>query len=445
MLQPRWATIGRPQGPVGRTDSSRPVYLGWAHSTVEVFGLHARTLGRLGWALGLTLLLASGVAVAQETHPPVLTVVIAWQRPKPVDSLIGMQEMEVHVAGIPVERIRSVMFSVDGRNVATLNAPPWRANHDFGDEFRPRTLEAAVALVDGRVFKQARTVQPPSFTAEVDVPLVTMGVSVKERTGKPIRDLAKTEVSVYDSGNLVKIDQWEPGNGKLAIALVIDTSLSMRNERIESARAAATSMAKLIRPDDLLTLAAFSDEPHQLLPLQTMNDAVLTAIAGLQAKGGTALYDAVFSAARWLDRADPTARRVMVLLSDGRDESASGLEPGSLHTLQESIHEAHVRNVTVFSVGLGKELERETDRDGKLTTAEVLTRISQSTGGSYSPVTRIGRLETAFRDIMDELRSEYGLAYYMPKAKPGETWRKIQVVVRRPDVTIRTREGYYVR
>jgi VWFA-related protein len=120
------------------------------------------------------------------------------------------------------------------------------------------------------------------------------------------------------------------------------------------------------------------------------------------------------------------------------------MEPGSFHTQDEAIRQAHFADATVFSLGLGAELDRETDFTGRMTTAEVLTRFSRSTGGVFQKITRWSRLERAFRSVLEEIRRQYGMAYRPPAPKPGETWRTVHVKVSRPGLNVRTREGYFV-
>jgi VWFA-related protein len=136
---------------------------------------------------------------------------------------------------------------------------------------------------------------------------------------------------------------------------------------------------------------------------------------------------------------------VAVLLSDGRDEAASGLEPGSFHTLEEAIKAAHDKDVVVFTIGFGHHLDEEPDFTGRYTTEEILMRLASSTGGRYLEVRSSRALERAFRDIMEELRHQYQIAYVPPKPLPGQTWREIRVEVDRPEAEVRTRDGYYVK
>ena len=135
----------------------------------------------------------------------------------------------------------------------------------------------------------------------------------------------------------------------------------------------------------------------------------------------------------------------MVVLSDGRDEASSGLEPGSFHTLDEAIRQAHLKDAALFTLGVGSALERDTDFTGRMTTEEVLTRLATSTGGRYLAVERSRSLAEAYRDVLEELRQRYDLAFTPAPRKPGESWRTIEVTTSRPGVTLRAREGYFVR
>jgi VWFA-related protein len=365
--------------------------------------------------------------------------------PKQGEILVDRQPIELRLPDLAPNQIRGVQIRVDGRLVAQLTAAPWSTAFDFGDEIRKRVISATVSLVDGATFTRSMVVEPKGLLDVVDVPFVTLAVSVRDRQGKPLLDVEPAEVQVFDSGNAVTLGQWERRAGQLAVAIVLDTSHSMKDGRLEAAQDAANAFVRLLDPRDLVALIPFNDEPQVSIGLSANDASVSEAISKLKRGGGTALYDAVFAAASLLRDAPTEVRRVMVVLSDGRDEAASGLEPGSLHTLQEAIREAHLNDSTVFTIGLGESLDRDTDFDGRYTTAEILSRLASTTGGTYTSVTSSGRLDNAFRGVIEELRNIYTASYRMPQAKTGESWRTLAVKVARPGVSIRCREGYYVR
>lgn len=370
---------------------------------------------------------------------------LVWVKPSSQELLIDQVTVQVRFEGVADSEVRSVQIALDGRVMVTLTAPPWQAQIDAGDSVGTRKLEAIAKLANGSSLRQSLSVAPPGFVQEVDVPLVTLAVAIRDKAGKPIRDIARQEVSVLDAGKPVLISHWDSRGGQLSVAIVIDTSNSMKGDRIVGAREAAAAFLRQLSPQDRALLLQFNDEPSLVLPLSSATGETISAVDKLEARGGTSLYDAVHLGASLLSDASPDSKRVIVLLSDGRDESASGLEPGSLHTLDEAVRAAHDNDCTIFSIGLGRQLETDMDRDSRYTTAQVLQRFSESTGGTFTEVAKAGRLQDAFKAVVEELRNLYSVGYAMPPARPGESWRTISVKVTRPGSVVRAREGYYVR
>jgi VWFA-related protein len=147
-----------------------------------------------------------------------------------------------------------------------------------------------------------------------------------------------------------------------------------------------------------------------------------------------------------------------VLLSDGKDESTNGFEPGSLHTLEEALDQALRSEVMVFSIGLGKALDdcvQDWTRPGFSagkdtgdcpfgTLEDALARISDSTGGRLLVSQSARRLSNAFEDIASDLRNQYSLAYTSTDPRKDDSWRPIELSVRdRPQLRVIARDGYF--
>lgn len=368
---------------------------------------------------------------------------VSFLKPRIEDVVVGQTEAALLLQGIPDDEVDRVELLLDGRRVATLETPPWRVTFDAGDDVQPRTLIANVYMIDGATH-QGRLVTNPLGVDRVDVRLVDLAVTVLDASDEPIEGLERADFQVYDEGRRMEIDRWEATPAWLAATLVMDTSLSMQGEKIEAARRAAAEFLEELEDEDEAGVVAFSDEAKTLLPTADRRDPALEAVGSLEASGGTALYDAVHLAATDLGDTESRARRVALVLSDGRDEAASGLEPGSFHTLEEAIRAAHDQNVVVYTIGFGHHLDEERDFTGKYTTQQILERLASSTGGRYIEVESSRSLERAFREILEELRHQYQIAYEPPPARPGERWREVRVEVNRPDAQVRTRDGYYV-
>ena len=376
-------------------------------------------------------------AAAADAPPRVVILAPAADAP-----VVGPTVVAFRFEGVEDGAVREAVVALDGRAAATLVRPPWRTTIDAGAELRPRRLEVRARLADGRALTASRTTRAVPAT-EVSVRLVTLAVSVVDESGKPIAGLGRDDFDVLDGGRPVAIDHFETAPAPLAVALVVDTSVSMEGDKLDAARRAGEKFLAALEPRDRALLVAFSDDVRIEAPLGPPPEA-LPRLAALTAGGGTALYDAVHRGAAELAAAPEGFRRVVVLLSDGRDEAASGLEPGSFHTLDEAVRKAHEVDALIYALGMGPLLKTETDFTGRFTTADVLRRLARTTGGQFVAVAKAGRLGAAFREVQDELRRQYTIAYRPPAPRPGETFRTIEVRVRRAGATARTREGYFV-
>ena len=190
------------------------------------------------------------------------------------------------------------------------------------------------------------------------------------------------------------MDRFSAERRPLRIAVVLDTSFSMEGDKLKSAISSAVEFLNVIQPGDEGLVVGFSDDVRIVQDLTSNKSEMEAAIRSVQAKGGTSLYDAIFKASERL--AEFEGRRVMVVLSDGRDEADNGLEPGSLHTLEEAQDRAVRNEVMVFVIGLGRSLARDAKalRDNPTARAEdmdffgrqplvtILDSLAQTTGGT---------------------------------------------------------------
>ncbi|MCU0231165.1 MAG: VWA domain-containing protein [Acidobacteria bacterium] len=359
--------------------------------------------------------------------------------------LLGPTEVEFRLDGIDPATVAEATILLDRRPLARLAEPPWRATIEAGEEITRHQLDVVVRLSGGREIKASQVYEAGAGVQEIDVRLINVSFTAVDRKGRLVPDLNAAEVAVRDQGKPVRFERFRRAGPPLDVALVFDTSNSMQGDRLADAQRAALAFLDALPPQDHVVVLDFGEDVRVSAPLSGDREAARTAVAAFGAAGGTALYDAVYEAAKALAAGRSDARRVMVVLSDGRDEASSGLEPGSFHTLEEAIRQAHLKDAALFTLGIGSALKRDTDFTGRMTTEEVLSRLAGSTGGRYLPVERSRNLADAYRDVLEELRQRYDLAFTPAPRKPGESWRTLEVTTTRPGVTIRAREGYYVR
>ena len=395
------------------------------------------------FALAAALLAAAFAPAAPAFAAGEARVVIL--KPAKGSILLGSTEVEFRIDGVDLATVEEATILLDRRPLARLAEPPWRATVEAGDEIARRQVDVVVRLSGGRELKASQVYEPGGGVQEIDVRLINVSFTAVDRRDRLVTDLAAEEIQVRDQGKPVSFERFRRAGPPLDVALVFDTSNSMQGERLADAQRAALAFLDALPPQDQVVVLDFGEDVRISAPLSSDREAARGAVRAFNAAGGTALYDAVYEAARALASGRSDARRVMVVLSDGRDEASSGLEPGSFHTLEEAIRQAHLKDAALFTLGVGSALKRDTDFTGRMTTEEVLTRLARSTGGRYLPVERSRSLADAYRDVLEELRQRYDLAFTPAPRKAGESWRTIEVTTTRPGVTLRAREGYYVR
>lgn len=254
-------------------------------------------------------------------------------------------------------------------------------------------------------------------TFKVNVKLVNVFTTVTDANGAPIGGLDKQDFKVYEDGVEQNIAVFARESAlPLSIVLGIDASLSTRKDlplEIESARRFSRA---ILRPQDGLSVMQFSEIVKEVVPFTSDLQRIERGIGRVQTGAATALYDAIFLGASALDKRH--GRKVMVLITDGGDTL-------SQTSYQEALRAAQISETIIYAI-IMVPIEADAGRD--LGGEHALIQMANDTGGKYYYATSIKQLDDAFRQISDELRTQYLIAYYPPK-KSYEDYRRIKVVV----------------
>ena len=276
------------------------------------------------------------------------------------------------------------------------------------------------------------------------VTLVQVFATVRDEQGSYLQNLGKEDFTVTESGKKQEIAVFSPERKPAHLVLVLDTSASMKQDaRLDTAQEAAIGFVEALEPEDTAAVVAFSDQPRILQSSTSDKKMLKDAILSTEALGGTALYDAILSAVTIQKEIE--GKRAIVLLSDGRDESASGLGPGSAHTYEEALEEVLKSETAVYVIATGEKISEEPDYNHRRTLGEILGTIAERSGGRAFFIKRAGKLKDAYDRIEDELRHQYTIGYY-PSSDDGKIgWRPIELKVARPRARITARAGYYAK
>jgi Ca-activated chloride channel family protein len=241
-------------------------------------------------------------------------------------------------------------------------------------------------------------------------------------------DLARDDLSVIEDGVAQQVDVFHEAVAPVAIMLAVDASGSM-SRSAEAARQAAMHFIEAVRPGDPLAVVMFADKAEIVADLQVARDEAYAALVTYTPKGGTALYDALQLTMQRLGSLP--GRRVVVVVTDGRDENAASTAAGSVATWDVVLSAARATDVTVYAIGLGTRVER-----GRL------QQLADLTGGEAYFTNDLASLDAEYRRVVEDLHRRYVLGYVSTNATRNGAWRTVELHGAN-GLRLRSRGGYY--
>ena len=297
---------------------------------------------------------------------------------------------------------------------------------------KPLTLFLLILVVAACCAAQ----EEPTTTLKIDVKLVNVFVTVTDSHGAPVGNLSKDNFHLREDGQEQKIAIFDKESAlPLSIVMAVDTSLSTKKDLPLEVASARHFAHAILRPVDALSLYQFSEIVDEITPFTADIKTIDRGIDRIHVGSATALYDALFLGSRALERRK--GRKVLVVITDGGDTVSKVDYRDALRAAQEA--EAIVYSIIVVPV----EASAGRDTGGE----HALIQLSEDTGGKYYYASSLPQLDNAFRQISDELRTQYLLAYYPSQRYSDSEFRRIHVAVAGvpdgSDFQIRHRTGYY--
>jgi len=295
---------------------------------------------------------------------------------------------------------------------------------------------------------------PPAI--QVDVALVNVLASVRDKRGGLVANLDQRDFTVFEDGKQQEIKYFaREADLPITIGLLIDVSASQKN-LLDIERAAASQFfARVLRKKDEAFLMSFGEE-CELLQDYTGSARLLTrGMDGLRVSSGvggygpgpvptaggprgTVLYDAVYLAADEKLRTE-VGRKVIVLITDGMDE-------GSQKKIEDAIEAAQKADAVIYSIdysdpraygGFGGFGIGGGAGEG------YLRRMSDATGGHVYKVGRNHSLDEVFRELQEEMRSQYSIGFTSTNSQRDGSYRRLEVRMANKDLKAQVRKGYY--
>jgi VWFA-related protein len=312
--------------------------------------------------------------------------------------------------------------------LATLHEPPYETSVVLNTVEQFGYLRAVALLTDGAQAEDIQFINSPQFGTVVKVTAVELPVTVLDRQGHPVTDLAIEEFTVYENKTEQQISHFSLHRDlPVRMGIVIDTSGSMTTTLPTVQRVVMGFLSDLLRPRDRAFIETFSDRPDLLAGFTANLEVIENALLALYADRETALYDAIIMGL--FQFSGITGRRSMVVLSDGEDTVSE-------NDFDEALGYAQRMGVTIYMIGVNIPATG-------ITTRWQFNKLAGATGGKAFFVSEKSELDRIYEEINRELRTQYLLAYTSSSEEPADVLRKIKVEVARKGVKVRTITGYY--
>jgi VWFA-related protein len=300
--------------------------------------------------------------------------------------------------------------------------------------------------------------EAPVATLRANVNLVNLYFTVKDKNGALIPHLTKDDCSVEEDKNPQKLKNFQAeANQPLTLGILLDTSGSQQRVLPLEKESGSQFLARVLKSKDEAFLIGFdvdvdllqdyTNSPRLLeraMDKAEINTAGGNGSAGIPGIGqgpvptqgapkGTLLYDAVYlSSNEKLSR--ETGRKAIIILTDGEDQ-------GSKVKLAGAIEAAQKANVIVYVIMIA---DRGFYGGFGFNGDSAMKRMAEETGGRMIDVGNNGKkLEAAFQQIEDELRTQYVASYTPTNEKTDGGYRKIAVSCKGDNLKIQVRKGYY--
>lgn len=262
-----------------------------------------------------------------------------------------------------------------------------------------------------------------------DTELVTIPVTVRDAAGRLVTTLERGDFIVEEDGKEQPITQFERERVPVSLALAVDTSDSMRGERIIDAREAlANFLDRLLAPEDEASLLAFNHETRMLAGWTHHRAGLRVKLDTMRPSGSTAIYDAV-SAALPLFESRSHPRAALLIVSDGAD-TASDL---TIATLKQQLVRS---DVMLYAIAIDAPNGRTSTRVNPYT----LNELTNQGGGYAEVIASDADLGPATERIAEELNHQYMIGY-TPTTPADGKYRAIRVRVKSAEYKVRSRRG----
>jgi VWFA-related protein len=290
-------------------------------------------------------------------------------------------------------------------------------------------------------------------TIKVDVDIVNVLASVRDKRGALVANLEKKDFTILEEGKPQEIKYFTKETDlPLTIGLLVDVSGSQRNVIEVEKSAAAQFFSSVLRKKDMAFLISFGAETELMQDLTNSARLLSEGLNKLQVNAGvgglhpgpvptsgpprgTLLYDAVYLAAEEKLKSE-VGRKVVVAITDGVDQ-------GSRMTMNQAIEAAQKSDTVIYCIEYYDAMAYGGGFGFGGGGGSAMRKMSEETGGRVYKVDRKHTLNDIFKELQDEMRSQYAIGYTPMNDKKDGSYRRLEIKLANKDLKAQARKGYY--
>jgi Ca-activated chloride channel family protein len=276
----------------------------------------------------------------------------------------------------------------------------------------------------------------------ISTDLVVLHATVTDDHGQFVNGLKESNFRVFEDKVEQKVSAFANEDVPVTMGLVIDNSGSMREKRAQ-VNAAALTFVRTSNPQDEVFVVNFNDEYYLDLNEDFTNDQreLNEALSRIDARGSTALFDAIIGSLDHLKKGHKD-KRVLLVITDGDDDA-------SRKTLAYTVQVAQQSDAQIFAIGVFSDQDRKSDKKMIRNSKKELTQLAGVTGGEAYFPDNLEQVTAVCQQVAHDIRNQYTLGYYPSNTAKDGTFRQVQVQLIPPKdrskMTVRTRTGYYAQ
>lgn len=273
------------------------------------------------------------------------------------------------------------------------------------------------------------------FTMKQNVDEVVLNCTVVDSHGRLVTDLTRADFKVWEDKVPQVVSFFQHADVPVSMGILVDNSGSM-GDKLPAVREAALDLVRSSNPKDEAFIVNFSDEAYLDRGFTSNISKMEQALSHVQARGGTALYDAVVASADQLAKHAKNSKQVLLIITDGQDDASTLTLPQAIRRVQD-LHGPEIYAIGLLYNDSGSEAGRA---------RHALELLTAETGGlAYFPRS-LNNVDEIAEEVAKDIRNQYSIGYHPTKPFSKGGYRTVRVEASAPGhgrLTVRTRTGYY--